>query len=151
MFWIPLMMAASTALSAGSMLMSGQMNKAANKASAANAKIEAANARLRSVQIGELSRKRLMETLSAQQAVFAGRGISGDSATSMALERKTIENAYRDEAINRLGELNRASASDSAAAGYSLAAKYAMPLATLQAGATAIDGGVKAYKTYKGG
>ena len=151
MFWIPLMIAASTALSAGSMLMSGQMNKAANKASAAAAKQEAANARLRAVQVGELSRQRLAQTLSAQETVFANRGVSSNSATSMALERKTIDNAYRDEAINVLSELNRASASDSAASGYSMAAKYAMPLATLQAGATALDGGVKSYKTYKGG
>lgn len=151
MFWIPLMMAASTALSAGSMLMSGQMNKAANKASAAAAKQEAANARLRAVQVGELSRQRLAQTLSAQETVFANRGVSSNSATSMALERKTIDNAYRDEAINVLSELNRASASDSAASGYSMAAKYAMPLATLQAGATALDGGAKSYKTYKGG
>lgn len=151
MFWIPLMIAASTALSAGSMLMSGQMNKAANKASAAAAKQEAANARLRAVQVGELSRQRLAQTLSAQETVFANRGVSSNSATSMALERKTIDNAYRDEAINVLSELNRASASDSAASGYSMAAKYAMPLATLQAGATALDGGAKSYKTYKGG
>ena len=103
--------------------------------SAAAAKIEGENARLRAVQIGELSRRRLAQTLQAQQTVFAQRGVSSDSATSMAVERKTVENANRDEAINVLGELNRASASDSAASGYSMAAKYAMPLATLQAGA----------------
>lgn len=151
MFWIPLMMAASTALSVGSTLMSGQMSKAGSKASAAAAKIEGENARLRAVQIGELSRRRLAQTLQAQQTVFAQRGVSSDSATSMAVERKTIENANRDEAINVLGEMNRAAASDSAAAGYSLAAKYAMPLASLDAASKGLSGGTKAYQTYKGG
>lgn len=151
MFWIPLMMAAATAASAASTMVAGQASKAGSRASAAAAKIEGENARLRAVQIGELSRRRLAQTLQAQQTVFAQRGVSSDSATSMAVERKTIDNANRDEAINVLGELNRASASDSAAAGYSLAAKYAMPIAGLQATATALNGGTKAYQTYKGG
>lgn len=151
MFWIPLMMAAATAASVASTVMAGQASKAGSKASAAAAKIEGENSRLRAVQIGELSRRRLAQTLQTQQTVFAQRGVSSDSATSMALERKTVENANRDEAINVLGELNRAYASDSAASGYSLAAKYAMPLATLDATAKGLSGGTKAYQTYKGG
>jgi len=151
MFWIPLMMAAATATSAYGQYQAGRQNKAGAEASAAAAKIEGANARMRATQIGELSRKRLAETLSAQQAIMASGMLSSDSATSQAIERKTIENAYRDEAINRLGELNRASASDSQAAGYTMAARYAMPLATLSAASTALQGGAKAYQTYKPG
>lgn len=151
MFWIPLMMAGATAVSAYGQMQAGRQNKAAAQASAAAAKIEGENARLRATQIGELSRLKLAQTLSTQQAIMASGNLSSNSATAQALERKTIENAYRDEAINRLGELNRASASDSAAAGYTIASRYAMPLATLGATSTALSGGAKAWQTYKPG
>lgn len=151
MFWIPLMMAASTATAMYGQYKQGQMNKASAQASAAAAKIEGENARLRATQIAELSRKRLAETLSAQQAIMASGNLSSNSATAQALERKTVENAYRDEAINKLGELNRASASDSAAAGYTMASRYARPLAALDMVSTGLKGGAAAWQTYKPG
>lgn len=143
MFWIPLMMAASAAASVGSSLMAGKANKASAQDSAEAARIEAANSRLRGTQIAELSRERLKQTLGAQDAIFAARGLTGNSATAQAFERKTMENALRNEAIDRLGALNQASGADRAAAGYSRQAKFAMPLATLSAAATALDAGVQ--------
>lgn len=143
MFWIPLLIAAtavSTAASAAASLQAGQLSKAGNKASAEAARIEAANSRLRATQTAELSRQRLSSVLATQQAVFAQRGTSGNSATAQAIERRTIDQAYRDEGAAVLAELNRASASETQARGYSMAAKYAMPLAVADAVSTVAKG-----------
>lgn len=151
MFWIPLMIAASAAASVASTLQAGQLSKAGNKASAEAARIEAAQSRLRATQTAELSRQRLASVLATQQAVFAQRGTSGNSATAQAIERRTIDQAYRDEGAAVLAELNRASASESQARGYSLAAKYAMPLAVLDAAGKAGQGVANTYSVAKMG
>lgn len=140
-------LATSAAAGAAARIGSGIQQKGAYKAQAKAAKAEAADYRLRSTQIAELSREQLAQTLGTIAAIRAGRGLNPDSATAQALERKTIENAYRNEAVARLGELNRASAADAQAAGYSRAAKFALPLAALSAASSVASAGA----TYFGG
>jgi len=132
-FWVPLVAAATIATGAAARIGQGALNKASAKQQAKAARAEAADYRLRATQIAELSRDQLAQTLGTIEAVRAGRNLNPDSATAQALERRTVENAYRNEAVARLAELNKAQAAEWQAAGYSRAAKYAMPLAALSA------------------
>lgn len=129
-FFLPLL-AAGTALGAASAYMSGKQQAKGAAAQAAAARLEAGNARLRSTQIAELSRENLHRTLGAMDIIRAGRGVKLDSATGQALERRTVDSAYRNEAVARLGELNRATAADWQAKGYSRQAKWALPMSML--------------------
>lgn len=108
---------------------------AVDKAQAA--KIEGQVHKLQATQAAELSRQQLYQTLGAIDVIRSGRGLSGDSATAQALERNTIQNAYRNEAVQVLGSLNAQQASLWQAAGYNRAAKWAIPLAAVEAGSNA--------------
>lgn len=92
------------------------------------AQVEAQMARLRGVQIGEQSRYNLRQQLGNIGAVQAARGVSNDSQTANAIVGQTQDDMYRNEAVARLAELNRAGAADSAAAGYKAAKGWAIPM-----------------------
>lgn len=112
-------------------LASGYQSAKANKAAALGAKIEGEMAMIRRDQIGEQAREQLASTLGNINALRTGRGVSLDSPTGRAIERGTIQSAYRGEAIGRLAELQRASSASLQARGYNSAARWAMPLAVL--------------------
>jgi hypothetical protein len=146
-FPILLALAAGTvAAGLGSSFLSGKASAKANAASAAAAKQEAAMARLAGIQSAELHREQLRQTLGAIDAITAQRGVDPNSPTGEAIRRKTQEDAYRDEAVEALGYLSKASASELQAKGYRRASKYALPLAMLggiaDAGRTALSYGV---------
>ena len=123
--------AAGSALSGLATVAGGFQQAKAAKAQALGAKIEAAMARLRGTQIAERSREDLATAQGNIATVRAGRGV-GDSATGRLIERRTMQDAYRDEGVARLGELNRAANSDMAMRGYNSAARWAVPIAVLQ-------------------
>lgn len=113
---------------------SGIMSARANKANALGARIEADLARLRGKQIAERSREDLSRALGNIGAIRTARGVSSDSMTGRAIERRTIQDAYRDEGVAVLGETMRRSAALQAARGYKTAARWAIPIAVLQSG-----------------
>lgn len=124
--------AAGSVLQGFATIGSGIMSRRANKAQEAGAKIEADMARLRGKQIGERSREDLATVLGNIDAIRVSRGVSLDSATGDVIRRRTQRDAFRDEGVAVLGELNRASNATMAAKGYASAARWAVPLAVLQ-------------------
>lgn len=120
-------------VSALSSLLGGAQRKSEAKARELAARIEAENAKVRASQIGEQSRAQLATVLGNIDAIRTARGASLDSATGRAIRRRTMDDALRDEAIARLGEMNRAGAAGMAASGYRSAARWAMPMAVLGA------------------
>jgi hypothetical protein len=120
-----------------SRLKQGQAEKQAARDQAAAAQLEADAHKLRGVQIGEQSRDQLDRTLAAISTIRAQRGLSSDSETAQAIERKTVDNAYRNEAVAILGEQNAQQAALWATSGYRRAARNAMPMAWLDAGVNA--------------
>lgn len=119
---------------------------AVDKAQAA--KIEGEMYKLRATQTAELSRQQLDQTLGTIDSIRAARGMNLDSATGQAIQRQSMQNAYRNEAVSVLGSLNQASASQMASAGYSMTAKWAIPLAAAEAGSNA---GKQAMTAFAGG
>lgn len=134
---LPLLAIAAFGAAAGGLatIGSGVMSARANRAQEHAAKIEAKMALLRGKQIGERSREDLATTLGNIDAIRTQRGMSLDSATGRAIEQRTRQDAYRDEGVAVLGELNRAGAAKAAAKGFGTAAKWAVPMAVLQSGA----------------
>ena len=110
------------------------MQGRAYAAQALGAEIEKKNALLRRAQLQAGAREQLATTLGNIDAVRSARGASLDSQTGQMIQRRTIRDAYRDEAIAALGELNRAQSADMAARGYKTASRWALPLAVLNAG-----------------
>lgn len=125
--------AAGSALQGLGTLASGMQTKKANKAAALGAKIEGEMAMIRRDQIGEQAREQLASTLGNINALRTTRGTSLDSPTGRAIERGTIQASYRAEATARLAELQRASAAALQAKGFNSAARWAMPIAALNA------------------
>jgi|GEM_PF-3284310 len=103
------------------------------KAQAQAALAERDMAMIRSKQIGAVSRETLATTLGNIESIRTARGTSLDSQTGQAIERRTVQDFYRDEAIAVLGELNRASAAGQAANGFKSAARWSVPLAVMGA------------------
>lgn len=129
---IPLIAAGvSAGLSGIAGIFGGFQQKRAYKAQAQAAKIEAQMALLRGTQIGERSREDLATALGNIESIRTARGASLDSQTGQAIERRTVQDAYRDEAVAILGELNRASNSQMQARGFQSAARWAVPMAVL--------------------
>lgn len=125
--------AAGSALQGLGTLASGYQTKKANKASALGAKIEGEMAIIRRDQIGEQAREQLASTLGNINALRTTRGANLDSPTGRAIERGTIQASYRAEAMGRMAELQRASSSALQAKGFNSAARWAMPIAALNA------------------
>lgn len=125
--------AAGSALKGIAGIGQGYMQSRSLKAQAQAALIERDMAMIRSKQIGAVSRETLATTLGNIGAIRSTRGASLDSQTGQAIERRTISDNYRDEAIAILGELNRASAAGQSARGYRSAARWSVPLAVLGA------------------
>ena len=103
------------------------------KAQAQAAQIERDMAMIRSKQIGAVSRETLATTLGNIESIRTARGASLDSQSAQAIERRTVQDAYRDEAVAILGELNRASAAGQAAKSFKAAARWSVPLAVMGA------------------
>ncbi len=123
--------AAASALKGVAGIGQGYMQGRSLAAQAAGAKIERDMAVLRGTQIQEQSRAALATTLGNIAAIKAARGVASDSPTGQLTERRTMADVYRDEAVARLGELNRASAADMAAKGYRTASRWALPLSVM--------------------
>jgi hypothetical protein len=137
---LPLLFAAAgTALQAGATVMGGIQSSKANAASALGARIEADMARLRGTQTRERSRSQLDTMLGNIDALRTARGASLDSATGIAIAKRTRQDAYREEGIGVLAEMQRQGAADQAARGYSRAARWAIPMSVLQAGGSALQ------------
>lgn len=130
---IPLLAIAAAGSAAKGLATIGQgyMQGKSLAAQAAGAKIERDMAMLRGTQIQEQSRAALATSLGNIATIQSARGVSNDSPTARAIERRTITDAYRDEGVARLGELNRASAAGMAAKGYKTASRWALPLSVL--------------------
>ena len=139
-FWLPLL-AAGSALSGIATLASGYQSAKANAASAVGAEVEQKMAKLRGTQIAERSREELTVALGNIDASQSGRGVNVNSASAEAIRKRTMKDAYRDEAVSRLGEVNRAEAAGAAARGYRTASRWALPIAALQAGASFAQAG----------
>lgn len=131
---LPLFLAAAGSIASGlATLGSGVMSARANKANALGARIEADMARLRGTQIAERSREDLARAMGNITAIRSARGVSADSMTGRAIERRTQQDMYRDEGVAVLGETMRRSAALQQARGFSSAARWAIPLAVLNA------------------
>lgn len=129
---IPLLFAAAgSALKGIAGIGQGYMQGKSLAAQAAGARIERDMALLRSTQIKEESRAALATTLGNIAAIRSTRGASLDSQTGQAIERRTLQDAYRAEAVAVLGELNRASAAGMAAKGYRTASRWALPISII--------------------
>lgn len=129
---LPLMLAAgSSFLSGVSGILGGFQQKKAAKANAMGAKIEAQMAMIRGKQIGERSREDLATALGNVEAIRTARGANLDSQTGQAIERRTIQDAYRDEGVAILGEMNRASNAQLQARGFQSQARWALPMAAI--------------------
>lgn len=118
---------------------SGRQTAKSYKAKALGAEIEKQMALLRGTQIGERSREDLLTALGNIDAIRTARGASLDSQTGQMIQQRTRQDAYRDEAVSRLAEFNRASNADMAAKGYRSAARWAIPLSVLQVGSDATE------------
>ncbi|MFN4287567.1 MAG: hypothetical protein ACK4E3_03620 [Brevundimonas sp.] len=129
-WFLPLMVASSVAKGI-STLAQGRMEARANAASARAAEIERDMAKLRGKQIAERSQEELAIALQNIDAIRGARGVNLNSATGEAIRKRTRQDAYRDEAVSRLAEFNRAEAANAAARGYRTASRWAMPLAAL--------------------
>lgn len=129
---LPLILAAGSSIVSGiSGILGGFQQKKAAKAQAQGARIEAQMAMIRGKQIGERSREDLATALGNIESIRAARGASLDSQTGQMIERRTIEDSYRDEAVAILGELNRASNAQLQARGFQSQARWAVPMAVL--------------------
>ena len=126
-----LLMAAVSAAKGASTVLGGVAQESAFKAQALGAQIERDMAKLRGKQIGERSREDLQTRLQNIDAIRTTRGASLDSQTGQLIERRTMKDAYRDEGVAMLGELNRQGAADQARKGYRTAARWAVPMAAL--------------------
>lgn len=124
-------MAAGSAAQGLATIGSGIMSAKANKAQQLGAQIEASMARLRGKQIAAEARGNLLTTNGAISAIRTTRGVSSDSQTGQAIQRRTRQDAYRSEAVAVLGEMTRAGNADMAAKGYGTAARWAIPMSVL--------------------
>lgn len=102
-------------------------------AQAQAARIEGEFARIRKTQGQANSREQMATTLAAIMGVRSARGAGLDSQTGMAIERRTRQDFYRQEAIAALAETQRAGAAMSAARGLSSASRWAVPISVLGA------------------
>ena len=125
------LMAAASAAQGIATIAGGFQQKSANKAQALGAGIERDFAVLRGKQIAERSREDLATALGNIDAIRTSRGVSLDSATGQAIERRTMKDSYRDEAVAVLSERTRAGAAEQARRGYNSAARWSVPLAVL--------------------
>lgn len=129
---LPLLLLAGAGLAKGvSTIAGGFQSAAANKGAALGAQIERDMAILRGKQIGERSRQDLATALGNIEAIRTARGTSLDSQTGQMIERRTIQDSYRDEAVATLSELTRAGAAEQQRRGYRSAARWAVPMAVL--------------------
>jgi hypothetical protein len=133
------LLAASTALGGFSAFRKGkaQAQEYADKAAAAD--LEAQGHQLRGLQIAEQSRSNLDKTLGSINAIVAERGGTGDSPTAQVLQRQTINNAYRNEGVARLGEMMQQQANLWQANGYRRASKSAVMSSMLDWGSHALS------------
>lgn len=132
---LPLLaIAAGASLAKGvSTILGGYAEARANKARALGAQIERDMALLRGKQIGERSREDLQTALGNIDAIRSTRGASLDSQTGQLIEKRTIKDSYRDQAVATLSELTRAGAAEQARRGYRTAARWSVPMAVLGA------------------
>lgn len=140
---LPLLAIGLGVAAGASKIAGGIMQSKSAAIQAQQAKIEGEMARLRGVQIAEQSRINLTQALGNISAITAARGLRGDDATGQAIRAQTKQDIYRNEAVARLAELNRAGAADATAAGYRMQSAWAIPMATLDAfktGATTYAG-----------
>lgn len=130
---LPLLAIAATAsaLQGVATIAGGVQSARANKAQQLGAEIEQKMALLRGKQIGERSREDLATALGNLTVMQSARGVSNDSPTARLIERRTMQDAYRDEGVAVLGELNRAQNAGMAAKGFGTAARWAIPLSVL--------------------
>ncbi|CAN5240710.1 hypothetical protein BH10PSE1_BH10PSE1_28240 [soil metagenome] len=125
--------AAGSALQGIGTIAGGFQSEKAAKVSKLGAELERDMAMLRRTQIGEESRMQLATMLGNLAVTQSARGVSNDSPTAQLIERRTIKDSYRAEAIAALGELNRAGNADMQAKGYASRARWAVPLSVISA------------------
>ena len=132
---IPLLFAAAAGSVAkgASTIFGGVAESRANKARALGAQIERDMALLRGKQIGERSREDLQTALGNIDAIRSARGANLDSQTGQLIEKRTIKDSYRDQAVATLSELTRAGAAEQARRGYRTAARWSVPMAAIGA------------------
>ncbi|WP_433942382.1 hypothetical protein [Brevundimonas diminuta] len=139
---LPLMLAAGGSILSGvSGILGGFQQKKAAKANALGAQIEAQMAMIRGKQIGERSREDLATALGNIESIRSSRGVNLDSQTGQAIERRTVQDAYRDEAVAVMGELNRASNAQMAARGFKSQARWALPMAVVNSAGSFMQAG----------
>lgn len=129
---LPLLFAAGASALQGLSTLAG--GYAASKSAGAQklaTQIEGEMSRLRGTQIAERSREDLATMLGNINAIRTTRGASLDSPTGRAIERGTIQNAYRNEATQVLAERMSSEASRQAARGFAAQQRWAIPLSVL--------------------
>lgn len=129
---LPLLFAAGASALQGISTIAGgyQASKSAGAQKLA-AQIEGEMARLRGTQIAERSREDLATMLGNINAIRSTRGVSLDSPTGRAIERGTIQDAYRNEAAQVLAERMNSETSRQAARGFATQQRWALPLAVM--------------------
>lgn len=128
---IPLIMAAVAGAQGLSTLFGGVAEKRQNMARAMAAGIERDTAMLQRTQLKADARTQLQTVLGTIDATRTSRGMSLDSATGQAIERRTMQDSYRDEARAALAYLTKAGAAEQSRRGFRSAARWAMPMAVL--------------------
>lgn len=103
------------------------------------AQIEGEMSRLRGTQIAERSREDLATMLGNINAIRTTRGASLDSPTGRAIERGTIQSAYRNEAAQTLAERMNSEASRQAARGFATQQRWAVPVSVLKSAGSFSD------------
>jgi hypothetical protein len=138
---IPLLALAAigTGLQAGATLMGGVQSAKANAASALGARIQADMSRLRATQTKERSRAQLDTLLGNIDALRTARGVNLDSQTGQMIEKRSRADAYREEGIAVLGDMQARGQALQAAKGFDRAKRWAIPVAALQAGGSALQ------------
>lgn len=141
--------ALSTALSAGSSIMSGRATARSLATEAQQYEVQARGIDLQATQSSERRREDWRATLAAINADRAQRGLSEDSPTGIAIEREMRRQAVRDEGVERLGFRNQADALRRGAAVRRSGARNAIMASYLEAGSKAISGGADIYNSRK--
>ena len=98
-------------------------------AQAQQARINAQLAQLQGVESAEMAQSTLQKTIGAISSIQEARGVSSDSPTAQAITGEDQNNAYRNEAIQQLGFLNKAAGYNVQAQGYQMQSNLAIPMA----------------------
>jgi len=129
---------------AGTQVMAGRAQAKQYGMESLMLKRQAQDVDLQAVQMGERRREELRAGMAAYIASRAGKGLSLDSPSGIAIERELRRQAVRDEGVDRVGFGNQAYALRTSATMRRRAASNANLSGWISAGGSIIDGAANA-------